>query len=140
MYDTNGCVALCHSVYSNSFNFIILADQATDNPIVYSVCISSSISIKTKTIFLQLSRSFVTFPLIMTGTRTTPSPSPCPDSLRQVSPSGYCEAVVSHLLLPVVEAALALPEEPQKAFLGLAVCVLVNEMRKTITANRRTYR
>jgi len=57
-----------------------------------------------------------------------------------LTPSGYCDAVVGQLLLPVVEAVTHLPDGPQSMFVGLSVCILFNEFRKAVTANKKTYR
>ena len=58
----------------------------------------------------------------------------------RLTPSGYCDAVVGQLLLPVVEAVTHLPVGPQSMFVGLSVCILFNEFRKAVTANKKTYR
>lgn len=58
----------------------------------------------------------------------------------RLTPSGYCSTVIEHILLPVVEAAAHLCEEPQGMFVGLSVAIFVNEFRKTVTSNKKTYR
>ena len=58
----------------------------------------------------------------------------------RLTPSGYCGTVIEHVLLPMVEAATHLCEEHQATFVGLSVCIFVNEFRKIITANKKTYR
>ena len=63
-----------------------------------------------------------------------------PDHLTELSPSSYCEVVKEQLIFPVVEAAGALAEDPQKAFVGLSVCILMNEFRRMITSHKKAYR
>lgn len=58
----------------------------------------------------------------------------------RLTPSGYCGTVIEHILLPVVEAATHLCEEHQCMFVALSVCIFVNEFRKIVTANKKTYR
>ena len=60
--------------------------------------------------------------------------------LTQLSPSAYCQAVNEHLLLPVVEVASALPLEAQRNFVYLTISVFVQQFRRTLTANKKTYR
>lgn len=56
-------------------------------------------------------------------------------------PGSYCNLLIEELLLPAMEAGRGIVEQKaQLAFLLLAINVFLNGLRKTITANRHTYR
>jgi hypothetical protein len=59
--------------------------------------------------------------------------------LHYIEHSSYCDVLMGHLLLPMTEAALKLPEGGQTCFLYLMSIVFWSEYRKTITLNKRLY-
>ena len=56
-------------------------------------------------------------------------------------PGSYCNLLIEELLLPAMEAGRGIADQKaQLAFLLLAINVFLSGLRKTITANRHTYR
>lgn len=65
--------------------------------------------------------------------------SPPTERIHQIKPSTYCDSVIDVLVLPIVEAAGGLPDDTQAVFVGLLTTILMNELRKLITSNEKTY-
>ena len=61
------------------------------------------------------------------------------DTVGQLAPSSYCNVLIEALLLPVVEAAAGLSEGGQRSFVGVAISIFTNELRRAIVCNTLTY-
>ena len=55
-------------------------------------------------------------------------------------PSPYIDEIVFGLILPCMEAASHLPQQPQLSFLSLTLSTVIAELRMTITNNKKLYR
>lgn len=64
----------------------------------------------------------------------------CQGDAHNLEPGSYCSEFIEGLLLPVIEAARGLTNErTQVAFLMLTINVFLSELRKSMTANKKTY-
>ena len=57
----------------------------------------------------------------------------------RIEHSSYCDTLIEHLLFPMTDAALELPQGEQACFLYLMSLVFWEEYRKIVVSNKRLY-